>query len=284
MKAISLRHLSMWHVLFGFFMFTSLDNAFGASCAELQQEKQALLNRWNAARSSFAANPYGGALSNWQVMAARLGQLNSALANCNDGASQQPTQPRPVDVGTPTTIGTPTGSSNNDSWTGQTIADPALAMAIANALAQLSRQLAEAEGMTQMLPKGASLSDGIAAYPAPQPVLQPPADYADDKALQILRDLASGQSGSAPANASVTPNVPTSPQGFDQTQLNNLRSNVGGLSAPSPTSNTSAAPTTTQQPQLSGYQACASTFANPASYCQMGNIIYFQNGRTLNIK
>lgn len=74
------------------------------SCAELQREKQMLLNQWNAARGNFAANPYGGAESNWQTMMARLQQLNAAIANCGSDISQRPpTQQQtefPVNCGT----------------------------------------------------------------------------------------------------------------------------------------------------------------------------------------
>lgn len=74
------------------------------SCAELQREKQILLNQWNAARGGFAANPYGGAESNWQTMMARLQQLNAAIANCGDAVPQH--QPAPQQTEFPVNCGT----------------------------------------------------------------------------------------------------------------------------------------------------------------------------------
>lgn len=65
------------------------------SCADLEREKQLLLQQWEAARGSFATNPYGGAESNWQTRLARLQQLNAEIANCQRN-SPDPSSPAPV--------------------------------------------------------------------------------------------------------------------------------------------------------------------------------------------
>jgi hypothetical protein len=61
------------------------------SCAELQREKQLLVQQWEAARRNFAGNPYGGAESNWQANLARLQQLNAEIANCQAAGAPAPT-------------------------------------------------------------------------------------------------------------------------------------------------------------------------------------------------
>ena len=60
-------------------------HAQAQSCQDLAAERQALMNQWNAEKQNFAANPMGGGESNWQELAARLEQLEAALANCGNG-------------------------------------------------------------------------------------------------------------------------------------------------------------------------------------------------------